>query len=120
MALGYENDSKRDGDGDAGDGGVMAMVIMLITTMTNMPDHSHPRRHTHAHTHAHTRASQHPRHTYPAGSHDVVSSSGFGIYPCWIEAQRKPRESCVPDPAHTSSVCKPTLRHEQPVAWGDH
>ena len=46
--------SKRDGDGDAGDGGVMAMVIMLITTMTNMPDHSHPRRHTHAHTHTRT------------------------------------------------------------------
>ena len=43
--------SKRDGDGDAGDGGVMAMVIMSITTMTNMPDRSHPRRHTHAHTH---------------------------------------------------------------------
>ena len=120
MARGYDNDSKRYGDGNAGDVSVTVMDVNAGTNDDNLAKSlpsSSPR--TRAHTHAHARTSQHPRHTYPTGPHHVVSPRVLTTYPCRIEAQRKPRESCVPDPAHTNSVRGPTLRHERPVAWGD-
>ena len=82
MALSYDNDSKRYGDGIAGDVRVTPMVVNAGSTDDNLAKSlpsSSP--HTRAHTHAHARASQHPGHTYPTGSHHVISSSGFGYAP---------------------------------------
>ena len=100
---------------------VRQCVVMLVLTMTTVPNHCLPHHRTHARTHTHTRAprSIHATHT-PPGPLTCSRFRASGTYPCWIEAGRKPRESCVPDPAHTNSVRLPTLRHEQPVAWGHH
>ena len=56
MARGCDIDSKRYGDGNAGDDSVTPMVLMVVPTMTTMPDHSLPRHHTHVRTHTRTHA----------------------------------------------------------------
>ena len=88
------------------------MVLVLVTTMTTMSDHSLPRHLSHARTNTHTHAphSIHATHA-PRGLITRALVRASHTWPCWIEAHRKLRKSGVPAPARTSNVRKPTLRH---------